>query len=66
MQVQSMETAPRDGTVIWLYDGETWRVGAWCSDKSWPWCVFEPDQEAVDGWRDQDVSLWAPIQAPPA
>ena len=50
---QSIETAPRDGTVIILNIGLPWAVcGVWCKPSD-AWCCAELQSDAYNGkWDD--------------
>lgn len=58
-----IETAPRDGTVIWLANEHSLRVGAWISGRWADWVRAE-----LGGTCDLHFTPthWAPVPTPPS
>jgi len=57
-----IETAPKDGTIIWLYantdKGEKMWYGCYLEDEGWIIATFPADCEKIE------ASLWQPFYVP--
>lgn len=62
---QPIETAPKDGTVIILYNRRgIVAAGAWLNIDGFPWEFFDGTTE-TNGWGAVSVTHWQPLPEPP-
>jgi len=69
-QWQPIETAPKDGTCVLLFDGATVTAGIYdANGEKYPWFVLdERDSEFTNGWQDTErygPEFWMPLPAAP-
>lgn len=61
---QPIETAPKDGTAVLVYDGQDMTTVKWCSH--WKtWDLIECGSFASDGWTS-GLTHWMPLPPPPS
>jgi hypothetical protein len=76
---RDIASAPKDGTMIMLTDGNWVHPGWWKACDKWPWrfvdntaelltgcCDHEAgDRIAFNGWGADSPTYWQPLPAPP-
>ena len=65
MQWQPIETAPKDGTVIILFDGKSVWAGRWIGHSYYPWVAIDNHIYGPRGLKAKDVTHWMPLPPPP-